>query len=429
MSRSRNRKGIEAAGGGWYILKDAGAVVEIVGGKYGDTQHGTTTTGKATRGIFVAQWGADNQQPQNMLRLVGENHLKPQLIYTARDFLLGSRLGLFQKKREGSKVIFEPIDNPEIEDWAEMVEVEKFMRSAAYNFELFHNYFAGISLNSKKKVEALTNWDCTETRAELILNRERRIENYYLHPTWRNFKPEEVSKVAAFDRRDIYRHPEFIFHGRDWLPGQPYYDVPPWWGTKEWTEVSNLIPKFHKNGLKNGYNIKYHIKIPLNYFDHFKTEKDKRAEEQRLAESMNSMLSGVENPEKAFVSKYGTDQAGKAMPGWVIEPISNPMSDKAYAAVNDQANVAQASGHGIDATLASIDTGGKLGGSGSEKRISAQIHIAHRTPTKRKILLESLNICNRINGFQKDIVWGFEDTQITTLDVNPTGTQNTKLNQ
>jgi len=91
--------------------------------------------------------------------------------------------------------------------------------------------------------------------------------------------------------------------------------------------------------------------------------------------------------------------------------------------------VAQASGHGIDATLASIDTGGKLGGSGSEKRISAQIHIAHRTPTKRKILLESLNICNRINGFQKDIVWGFEDTQITTLDVNPTGTQNTKLNQ
>ena len=113
------------------------------------------------------------------------------------------------------------------------------------------------------------------------------------------------------------------------------------------------------------------------------------------------------------------------LPGWEIVPIENKMSDDAYTAVNQQANIAHTSGHGIDPSLAGIDTGSKLGGSGSEKRISYQLHIAMRTPQKRKILLKTFQAAHKIMGFNPEHRFGFVDVDITTIAENPKGQEKT----
>ncbi|WP_210521894.1 hypothetical protein [Hymenobacter terricola] len=415
------RRDIKDLGGGLFILPGAQALVELTkSDKAQDVNFGGAVL--TSGGFKIAPWGADNLQPQKMLELVYNNHIKPQLITTARDFLLGSRVGCFTRKVVAGKIVVEPVIDTAMEDWYESIDGDAAMQSLAYNLEGFANYFSVLSLASKNYVEGIQSFDATVVRA-LVTTRPR-PDRYALHHDWRNFKADEAQILPAYDPLNPSKFGECLLHGRDWTPGQKYYDVPPYWGTRKWTEVSNKIPRFHSSGLDNGYNLKYHIRIPAGYFDQFGDTPEKRqAAERELMGAMNEMLAGVDNADKAFVSKFAVDAMGKALPGWEIVPIENKMSDKAYDSVNTQANIAHTSGHGIDPSLAGIDTGGKFGGSGSEKRISYQLHIALRTPTKRKILLQTLRAAHKINGFNPEHQFGFEDVDLTTLAENPTGQQ------
>jgi len=328
---------------------------------------------------------------------------------------------VFSRKVVAGKIVIEPVIDTEMEDWYESIDGDATMQSLAYNLEGFANYFSVLSLASKSYVEGIQSFDATVARA--LVTTKPRPDRYALHHDWRNFKADEAQILPAYDPKNPSKFGECILHGRDWTPGQKYYDVPPYWGTRKWTEVSNKIPRFHSSGLDNGYNLKYHIRIPQGYFEQFGDAEKQKAAERDLMGAMNEMLAGVENADKAFVSKFAVDAMGKALPGWEIVPIDNKMSDKAYDSVNTQANIAHTSGHGIDPSLAGIDTGGKFGGSGSEKRISYQLHIALRTPTKRKILLQTLRAAHKIMGFNPEHQFGFEDVDLTTLAENPTGKQ------
>jgi hypothetical protein len=417
-----NTRDIKELEGGLFILPGARAIVELTGSdKAEDVLFGATPLSQG--GFRIAPWGADNLQPQKMLELVYNNHLKPQLITTARDFLLGSRLGVFERSIVDGKERLEPVMDTEMEDWYESIDGDSALQSNAYNLEAFANYFSVLSLESKNYVEAIQSFDCTVVRA--LVTTKPKPDRYALHHDWRNFKAAEAKILPAFDPKNPAKFGECLVHGRDWTPGQKYYDLPPYWGTRQWTKVSNKIAIFHDSGLDNGYNVKYHIKIPMGYFDQFgEADKRKKAELDLMA-NMNEMLAGVENTDKVFVSKFAVDATGKALPGWEIMPIENKMSDKAYDSVNTQANIAHTSGHGIDPSLAGIDTGGKFGGSGSEKRVSYQLHIALRTPQKRKILLKTFQAAHKIMGFNPAHRFGFVDVDITTIAENPKGQEKT----
>lgn len=414
---------IKELAGGLYILPGAQALVELTGSdKAQDVNFGAAPLSQG--GFKIAPWGADNLQPQKMLELVHNNHLKPQLITTARDFVLGARIGVFQRSIVDDKERVVPVLNAEMEDWYEDIEGDAALQSLAYNLETFANCFSVLSLASKNYVEAIQSFDGTVVRA--LVTAKPKPERYALHHDWRNFRADEAKILPVFDFKNPSKFGECLVHGRDWTPGQKYYDMPPYWGTRKWTEVSNKIPCFHSSGLDNGYNVKYHIRIPMGYFDQFgdSPEKRKKAELDLMA-NMNEMLAGVENTDKVFVSKFAVDAGGNKLPGWEIVPIENKMSDTAYDSVNTQANIAHTSGHGIDPSLAGIDTGSKLGGSGSEKRISYQLHLALRTPQKRKILLKTLKAAHKIMGFNPQHFFGFVDVDITTIADNPKGQEKT----
>lgn len=422
----RVKQGVTQVDEGWYVLRDAQALVHIKDDTAFDTSYGekpgTTNSGSA---IDFVRWGdSKNQKPLEMLQLVAQNHFKPQLLRTERDLVIGSNIQLFKKVIEEKKILVEPVQDARIEDWLDEIEARSLLMQFAYNFVYSGNYFVAFELETGSRISAMRNFDFDTVRAKRMEN--GRIPAYYVHGNWKSPKADDVVELQAYDKSDPTKYFEFMYHGRDYTPGQPYYDFAPWWGSNNWAQVSNLIPRYHISGLTKGYNIKYHIEIPSQYFKQFGDEKKQQEAEQKLREDMNRYLAGVDNVEVAFVTKFATDPSGKPMPGFKITPINKNLSDEAYTKLDSSSNINHASAHGIDPSLAGIDTGGKLGGSGSEKRISYQLHLAMRTPTPREIILAPFNkVAKKIMNWPREYHLGITDVDITTLDKNPTGTANT----
>jgi hypothetical protein len=371
-------------------------------------------------------WGDDNQAPQNMLKLAAANPIKMQILNTRKNILLGQNLALKKRVLKDGNWIFVDHDGLSmVEDAFEELNVQQYLHKAAFDLEFSHNFFLNISFGGNRKVNALTVFDSTVVRAERMNQKTGKIEYYHINPDWARLGQQHTAMVPAFNKKTAEgSNAETIWHGRDHTPGQPYYDYAPWWGTKEWTELSNLIPTYHKNGLKNGYNIKYHIKIPQDYFKKFGDDAAQKKQRLEFYDRLKAFLNGEGEKDKAFVSEFATDhETGKVMPGFEIIALPVQMTDKAFTELFTVANSTQAAGHGLSLALASVSDGTNFGASGSELRSALVNHIAIHTPTKRKLLLEPLYAIKKINKWPADLYFAFEDLLPGNLDGQPSGSR------
>src|SRR5690606_6617960 len=101
-----------------------------------------------------------------------------------------------------------------------------------------------------------------------------------------------------------------------------YYYEPIWWSGKDWIEVSNIVPAFHKANFRNGYLMRWHIEYPSDYFDdasikltteeNIKKAKATRAQNRKtFIDNMNSFLAGIENTGRAIFSSYEINRAAQ----------------------------------------------------------------------------------------------------------------------
>jgi hypothetical protein len=401
------------------------AVVQIVGNRY-DASFGqkNRTSNIARIGKFKwVPWGVYDNQPNVMHKLMVDSPSKLPLIKSRRDFLIGSGLSVEKKKIVSGKTELEEQTDQRVLDWLEEIEINEYLMNAGLQLSYSANIFANISIadigKKKQRVTGLTSMDCFNTRIRSLNTNETAVSAFLFNPNF-GIKPAEsdTEEVLIFNKNKLIE--ESIMHVKEHVPGQPFYAIADWWGTASWTEVSNLIPVFHKSGLANGYNIKYLIKIPSNYFE--VEGLDKKAQEKLKKDTFDKMaetLSGVENNEKVLKTLYNIDyQTGKAMPGVEIVPIPNNMNDDAYTSLFNTANIAQSSGHRVLPVLAGIDTGSKLGGSGKELEVAANFQQNFLTAVDRQLLLKPLNTAAKIMGFN-DTVFSIKNITFYNPDVTP----------
>lgn len=404
-----------------FILKDHKVLVEFPEGTRNTEQvfAQSSTLSKTADKIAtyeVAKWGLNNQRPLEILQLVKDNHLKSQLLRTERDFLMGIGLGLYSKKN-GKPDFSSPVEDSEIYEWAEMVKLDDYWFKACSNFVYFSNIIHYAQVDSKsKKITVLDVIDCDQARKNII--RKNILPEFYIHPNWVSPQKSEIKVIKPFDPQKTQL--EFCHWTMEAVPGQRYYSYPAWWGTENWTKISNRIPAFHISGIDNGYNIKYHVKIPFNIIQKMTQNSEDPDAVQKakaeLTEEMDKWLAGKDNVNKALVTFTVLDDMGKEMRGIQVESLDNKNTDEQYIKLDDHANINQASGHGVDPSLAGIDTGRGLGKSGKELQITYETHIALRTPQPRQKCLEFLNkIVIPFMGWQnKNVIFGVEDAKIAS---------------
>lgn len=360
-------------------------------------------------------------------KISSESPNKWPLMKTKRDFLVAKGVEVKTVKRENGQKTSILGDDPEtldIEDFLEEIDYTGNLFKKAIDYVFSGRYYILMKLDLDGKVQVFDRVDVFHCRPIQLQQGEWRISRYGLNPNYGTgrYRANETVILPAFDRTNPLAYPVCIIDIMEVYPGQFYHPFGEWWGTVDWTEVTNKIPKFHKSGLDNGYNIKYHISVPDDYFkkDVYPDGMDEEKLKALVLDEIGDSLSGVDNVDKVLYTFHKVFTEGRyAESGIKITPLPNPMSDEAYTKILDTSNKMQVSGHRVLPVLAGIDTGGKLGGSGKELEAAANFQQGFLTYTDRYNLTSDFKILKKIMGWSRDKKLEFEDIRLYTYDVTP----------
>ena len=399
----------------------SGAILQLTGAR--DASFGGQAWNQTD--IFEhVRWGAGDNQPNVMRKLIEKNTIVQSLLASLRDMIYASGVGFFQKQTIDGKAQISEFTDSKLEDWAWATDLQNYAVSA------IAQYVDNANIFTKWKYDPLSDWFTLEVldsfKTRISKSGEYHVNPYFGHSNYLGLA--ETAKLKAFNRQDRdfnIRNTVTVNHSKTRIPGQPFYSFPSWWCSEEAIELANLIIAFHKNGILNGYNIKYLIRMPSDHFDKDGSRsvdgKDSKARWSKFSDNLSGWLAGQKNVNKTMIIKYLRGSDGKMMDNVDVQPLKNEMSDDAYDKVWKNANQSISNSVGLLPTLAGVNPGSG-NDSGSQIRVMADYQQHFRTPIPRLAVLSDINTALRLMGY-RDVFAGFKEVQITTLDKNPTGAQ------
>jgi hypothetical protein len=304
-----------------------------------------------------------------------------------------------------------------------------------------------IRLKAGGQIASLEVKECKNMRAAKKTGMGA-IETWYWSGGWptevKGGTSQEDKKIVAIPsyNGEEKRQPKFVIINGDYLFNDGYYPIPDWWGGWEWIQLANCIPQFHQANLQNGYNIRWHIQIPEDYFLNYEelnscvTAEEKNAcyaaansAEQVFLDSANNFLAGLNNSGRALFTKYELDKAlGREYPGIKITALDYDMKDSALLDLFEKSNTANISSQGLHPTLANIETQGKLS-SGTEMRNAYLMWLIINTPKPRNMMLAPIRLIKKINNWPSEIHYKIRDYEMTALSEDKAGMQEKKPNE
>ncbi len=195
------------------------------------------------------------------------NVLQTALLEKRRAMHWGKGL-MFYKKTYDAKgneqIEFIPDENvpQEILDFMYLNDYQNFNQGIIADFEWFSFYYVQYIKNGAGKIVEVKWQRCKDVRAEKRDPRGGEIENYYLSGLWPLPNEGYYTKIPAFNRLTgsygIYKH-QLVSIDKD------YYPQPAWHSITKWLYISSKIPRWILANIDNSINLKYHVKIPLQY--------------------------------------------------------------------------------------------------------------------------------------------------------------------
>lgn len=417
-----------------YVVRGKVADVGVTFGTAHDISYDGIKSGINTGKTRHVPLGRRDETLLKFHELASKSPNKWPLLKTKRDFLLAKGIEIRTRAVENGERVYNLVDDPEtrkIEEFLDEIGYHQTLRVKAMDFCFSSRYYIKMVLGKDGKVASFERVDTFHCRPNMMTDTESRITSYSLNCNFgtKRWRESDNIELPAYDPKNPRRFPICIIDIKDEYPGQPYHSIGEWWGTEDWTRVTNKIPIFHDSGLENGYNIKYHISVPDDYFkkDEYPEGMDEEKLRKEVLDNIGDTLAGIENVDKTLFTFHRVLSEGRyAESGIKIVALPNPMSDDAYTKLFITANTVQASGHRLLPPMAGIDTGGKLGGSGKELEVAANFQQGFLTFNDRQLLVADFEILRKIMGWNRNKVAVFEDIRLYTYDVTPAASTDNK---
>ena len=388
-----------------------------------------------------AFWGSNDSRPQDILAAVEKNVVASSGLEWLINAFYGNGLVTYKKEiTEGKEKLFR-VDYPEFEVFKQENFFDELLEALITDYHYFGlkvpEFYLGQGKYAQKIVKV--NWlDASFTRWGKMTPTHRQIDKLYYSAQFPTARMDQVDNSPVFDFKNPYKNRKFVYRNRFVGSGRLYYPKRAWHSLIEsgWIDISNQIPGVKQSLLKNAMSIKYHIRIPKSYWsDKYKnwdrlSSEDQKSIRQEEMQNMNDFLTGKDNVMKTFFSHFAVDKrTGKEIPGWEIIKIDNSIPDGTLAKDQTEANAMILYALNLDPTLkgAGLPNDKQSAGSGSDKRVAKEIFLSNLGLQRRRFL-DWLYFLKNFNGWDPAMEFGFKDTVLSTLDVNPTGTSNALSN-
>lgn len=416
-------------------------------------QQSTSIKIKETTSGDVALWGDDNQFPQKYLEALRLNGSGGAALRILKATHYGQGFHLYKPEVDDQgklkKITQSLSDYKDIQEFFKACKMNRFWTETISDTETFYIAFPEFILSQDyNKIVSVRRQPTAKIRFKKMNEKTGLIEEVGLCHNWtKNTKldDEYVATIKVIDsywtadqikeyckQKKILKFVMPIFYP---LMDETYYPKPDIHAVYHngWMEVANSIPEYKKALFENQIHVKYVVHISEEYFHRtykndwqdFTPEKKQEIRKQ-LADAIDDHLAGNNNAGKSIQSVTYKDQNGNWTKGIEVEAVDDKLKDGAYLPEASAANSEIMFGFGVDPSIVGAGIpGGKLNsGSGSDKREAFSI-LTSLFKTKREITLDVWRLLRDYNGWDSDLEGDFANTELTTLDANPTGTQTT----
>jgi hypothetical protein len=379
----------------------------------------------------VKYWGTGNYYPQNIANLVSNHAYLPSLLRAKKNIALGKyKLYRFTEAVVEGEDVEIPFQNTALNDWLNLINYKKYLREVAVDAVWWCNVFVEAIRNNRGDIVQLNRIDATVCRytADGLAVR--------VYETW-----DDIISNSHYEEIPLYdaskKQKKFILVDKEVYPGSPTYGVNPAYSAKDWIEFANKIPRYKLSVIGKGMLIKYHVKIPNDYFSKMYPDgsvdvegkpieniaKYRAEKEQAFYTNLSAYLSGEENANKLIVSKYYFDPATqKQVDGFVIEAIEDPTKYDAFLEDLDATDTRILSSQNMPPSVAAIKTINKLGGGGSETLNDYNIASEVHAQDTRALILAPLEQAMRIQFSQfQNVNLGLRGITLVSKDQHKSG--------
>lgn len=408
---------------GYALLPGRSALVTFKGD--GDSA-GKKTTVKDPDAIASTRWspwGESNTFPQDVLEDLEKNSIALRALEKRKSVHYGRGIAPYRRlKSQDGTYRRELITEGEVHDFFRDNKVNLQWIDLIGSLEVFANGWLEMILNkARNKINRVYYKDPAYCRWARMNDRGR-IPAMYYSANWPNPDGDELTRIPTYDpdkyKGKKYEGTKFAYPVVYKSFNKSYYHLAVWNGVRKggWIDLANKIPTLKLAIMKNQMSIKYHVKIPDNYFaqrypepQYTKEERESKITEKM--EELNTFLKDVENYGKSLVTlSYWNEQLNQEFPGWEIKTIDNKLKDDAYLPDSQAANSEILFAIGVDPSLigASGVPGGKLSGagSGSDKR-EAFWALNAEMGTYRQVSLDPLYFIRDFNGWGDDVEFDY----------------------
>jgi len=389
-----------------------------------------------------SNWGDNNQYPQEILADLEKNSVAMRALDKRKRVHFGRGIIAYREKKDAMGAVQkEIVTDPEVTEFFRINAINLQWPDLILGLEIFANGWLEVILNKgKDHVNRIYVKDPAYCRVAKM-DEKNKIQTMYYSARWEMMPQDDgvfMNDLPFFDpdRYDGVKYPDgqFALQLSYRSFNKSYYHLPIWTSvrTNKWMSIASSVPVLKAAIMKNQMTIKYHIKIPDDYFtlrfpaaDY--TKEQREAKRLEVLNDMNDFLANVENSGKAIVSyKFYSKVKQDYLDGWDIEVIDNKLDNSAYLPDSQAANSEILFAIGVDPCLIGAGLpGGKMGaGSGSDKR-EAYWMLNADMGTDRAVTLSPLYFIRDFNKWDPTIQFDY-----VCVDTSQTQDQHpSKINQ